>query len=89
MLNSFVHTLVTDGNARSMELPGQGFSFYTDMNGTVTVHLGMIGVNVYNGSFTKTDPYYVVYVNGKPAEQKVTSTGSGTTSEIQIDLAKT
>ncbi|HUJ84743.1 MAG TPA: transglutaminase domain-containing protein [Candidatus Acidoferrales bacterium] len=85
---TFVHTLVTDGNARSMELPGNGFSFHTDINGTVTIRLGKIGANVYQGSFTQTQPYYVVYVNGKSTQQKVTSTGTGITAEINIDLTR-
>ena len=85
---TFVHTLVTDGNARSMELPGHGFSFHTDVNGSLTIHLGKIGESVYNGSFTKTDPYYVIQVNGKPEQLRVNSTGTGLVKEFQINLAK-
>lgn len=85
---TLVHTLVTDSNSRTAELPGHGFSFLTDSNGTVTIHLGRIGESVYTEDFANTNPYYVVYVNGNPTKQKVTSTGTGMVREISIDLAK-
>jgi hypothetical protein len=83
---TLVHTLVTDGNARKMELPGHGFSFHSDLNGMVTLHLGRIGLNVYNNSFTKTDSYYIINVNGKAIAQTVTSTGTGLVNNVTIDL---
>lgn len=86
---TLVHTLITDGDSRRQELPGNGFAFHTDINGTVTLHLGRIGENVYNGSFVETDPYYLVYVNGKPTSPplKVTSTGTGIIKEMETEVA--
>lgn len=83
---TFVHTLVTDNSARSQTLPGHGLAFYTDMNGTIAVHLGKIGPNTYNNSFAKTDSFYIVYVNGKPTQQKITSTGTGIETEVLIEI---
>jgi hypothetical protein len=83
---TLVHTLVAAGNSRPQELPGNGFSFHTDTNGTVILHLGRIGENVYNGSFVETDPHYLVRVNGKPTPLKVTSTGTGLISEMETEI---
>ena len=87
---TFVHTLVTDGFSRRSELPGNGFSFHTDINGTVTAHIGLLGENVYNNSFVETDPYYLVYVNGEPTPTplRVTSTGRGIVKVVETDLAE-
>jgi len=79
-----VHTLRYDSNAYNVQLPGEGFSFYTDANGTVTVHLGKL---TYVAPFEKTDPYYWIYVNGQNTGHNVTSTGTGKAQLVEIDLA--
>jgi hypothetical protein len=83
---TLAHTLVTDGNSRTQELPGNGLSFQTDTNGTVTLHLGQIEENVYIRSFVDTQPFYLVRVNGKTTPLKIISTGTGITTELETDI---
>jgi len=78
-----VHTLRYDSNAYDTQLPGQGYVFHTDTNGKVTLHLGKLA---YVAPFEKTDPYYWIYVNGQNTGQNVTSTGTGQTHLVEIDL---
>jgi hypothetical protein len=81
---TLVHTLVTDGVTRSVSIPGNGLAFHTDTSGIAVIHLGEIGPQTYKDSFTNTDSYYSVYLDGKPTEHKVTSFGNGTTTELSI-----
>jgi hypothetical protein len=83
---TLTHTLVTDGNSRATTIPGNGLAFHTDFNGTATIHLGKIEPQTYNSSFTQTDQFYLLYVNGKSTDQKVTSTGNGIIREICVDI---
>ena len=80
------HTLITDGNSRTQELPGNGLTFQTDTNGTVTLHMGQIEEDVYIRSFIETQPFYRVQVNGNPTPLEVISTGTGITTELEIDI---
>lgn len=79
-----IHTLRYDSNAYNVQLPGEGFSFHTGTNGTVTLHLGKLA---YAASFEKTDAYYWIYVDGQNTGHNVTSTGTGQTNIVEIDLA--
>jgi hypothetical protein len=66
-------------------LPDDTHVFYTGINGTVTLHLGSMNYNANAGS---TDSFYRVYVNGINTGDAVTSTGTGKTQFIEIDLTK-
>jgi hypothetical protein len=83
---TLTHTLVTDGNSRTQELPGNGLTFQTDTNGTVTLHIGQIQEDVYIKSFIDTQPFYLVQINGKTTSLEVISTGTGITTELEIDI---
>jgi hypothetical protein len=80
---NLVHTLRYDNTAYDCQLPGWGLSFHTDINGTVTLHLGKLE---YNKSFERTDAYYWIYINGHNTGCKVTSTGTGETHLVQIEI---
>jgi hypothetical protein len=73
---------------REMGLFSAGFlgarAFYTDTNGTVALHLGKLA---YVAPFEKTDAYYWIYVDGQNTDHNVTSTGTGQTNIVEIDLA--
>jgi hypothetical protein len=64
-------------------LPGATQVFYTDSNGTVTLHLGSMN---YNANAGDTEPFYRVYVNGIDTGFNVTSTGTGQTHFVEINL---
>ncbi len=81
------HTLAVDGKTQSRILPGHGYSFHTDTNGTVKVNLGKICETAYTNEFAKTEPYYTICVNGKATQSTCNSTGTGIETEILIELA--
>jgi hypothetical protein len=60
-----------------------GRTFYTDVNGTVTLHLGK---PYYVNDFMGSEEYYRVYVNGQSTGHNVTSTGTGQIQSLEIDL---
>ena len=64
-------------------LPDSSSSFYTDGNGTITLHMGAL---TYNHKAEPYEPYYWIYVNGKNTGYIVNSTGTGKTHLIGIDL---
>jgi hypothetical protein len=66
-------------------LPDSSLSFFTDGNGTVTFNIGALN---YNTKAAPCEPYYWVYVNDRNTGYNVTSTGTGKTRLIEIDLAK-
>ena len=66
-------------------LPDAAHVFYTDTNGTVTLHLGSMSYNANAGS---TDSFYRIYVNGINTGYTVTSTGTGKAHFIEVDLTK-
>jgi hypothetical protein len=80
-----VHTLRYDSSVYDVQLPGQGYAFHTDTDGRVTIHLGKLA---YTAPFEKTDLYYWIYVNGQNTRHNVTSTGSGQTQLVEIDLSR-
>ena len=64
-------------------LPDATHVFFTGINGTVTLHLGIMS---YNANAGNTDSFYRVYVNGISTGFNVTSTGTGQTHFVEIDL---
>jgi len=56
---------------------------YTDGNGTVTLHLGAL---TYNSKANEVEPFFWVYVNGQNTGSNVTSTGTGQSHLVEIDL---
>ena len=59
--------------------------FYSNQNGSVTLHMGALD---YNSNAGTVDRFYRIYVNGQFTPFTVTSTGSNQTQTIEIDLAK-
>ena len=59
--------------------------FYSDVNGIVELNLGPLSYN--NSKIEPAEPYYWIYVNGHNTHLKISSTGSGETINIEIDLA--
>jgi hypothetical protein len=84
LLNTPIH-LVHKFMGRNLRIPTETTSFFTDSNGEVTFHLGALTFNEKAGEH---DTCYWVYVNGQYAGYNVTSTGTGTTHLVQIDLEK-
>jgi hypothetical protein len=84
---TLIHQLRYDTSSYQVAVPGNGFSFHTDANGTIVIHLGKIGEGAYNSEFGKTDPFYQVYINGQSTEYKVNSTGTGLNTFMTIDLS--
>jgi hypothetical protein len=70
---------------QTWRLPDATHVFYSDTNGTVTLHMGSLN---YTSVAGKVDSFYKVYVNGKLTPYTVTSTGSNKTQYVEIDLAK-
>ena len=64
-------------------LPDATNVFCTDANGTVTLHLGSMS---YSANAGNTDSFYRIYVNGIDTGFNVTSTGTGQTRFVKIDL---
>jgi len=64
-------------------LPDADTSFFTDGNGETTFRLGAL---TYNENAKEYDTCYWIYVNGKDTGYNVTSTGTGITRLIEIDL---
>jgi len=58
--------------------------FYSDINGVVEINLGPLSYN--NSKIEPAEPYYWIYVNGRNTHFKVSSTGSGKTTHIEVDL---
>lgn len=58
-------------------------TFYTDMNGTVTLHLGAMN---YNDKAKEYEPYYRIFVEGKDTGFRATSTGTGQIQYVEIYL---
>jgi hypothetical protein len=67
----------------SAQLPDMGLSFHTNVNGLTTLHLGKAN---FVGKYKNTNDYYVIYVNGSPTKYTVTSTGTGKTSLVNVEL---
>jgi len=70
---------------RQLRLPDSISTFYSDGNGTIVLHMGAL---TYNNRAEPYEPYYWIYVNGKNTGYNVTSTGTGKTHFIEIDLAE-
>lgn len=70
---------------RSLRLPDSVSKFHSDGNGTITIHLGAL---TYNEKAKQYDSCYWIYVNDKNTGRNVTSTGSGKTHLIEIDLSE-
>jgi hypothetical protein len=64
-------------------LPDATHVFFTGINGTVTLHLGSMS---YNANAGNTDSFYRICVNGINTGYDVTSTGTGQTCFVEIDL---
>jgi len=58
--------------------------FYSDVNGVIQLNLGPLSYN--NSKVEPAEPYYWIYVNGRNTHLKVSSTGSGKTTHIEVDL---
>lgn len=58
-------------------------TFYTDMNGTVTLHLGAMN---YNDKAKEYEPYYRIFVEEKDTGFRATSTGTGQIQYVEIYL---
>ncbi len=65
------------------QLPSDDRTFQSDVNGTVTLHLGRLH---YIHEFKGSEEYYWIYVNGKDSGYNVTSTGTGQLHLLEIDL---
>lgn len=68
------HTFVTATGSLICQLPNSDRSFITNVNGTVSLHLGK---PYYIGEFKESEPFYWVFVNGENQSRTVTSTGTG------------
>jgi hypothetical protein len=71
-------------DGKLMQLPCDGCTFHTNVNGTVTLHMGKLH---YSGEYIGSEEYYWVYVNGRDTSHNVTSTGTGITQLVEIDFA--
>lgn len=71
---------------RQLRLPDSTSTFYSDGNGTIVLHMGTLN---YNSKAEEYEPYYWIYVDGKNTGYNVTSTGTGKTHFIEIDLVET
>ena len=60
--------------------------FYSDTNGSVEFSLGPLAYN--NSKIEPVEPYYWIWVNGKNTDLKASSTGSGKSVSIEVDLAE-
>jgi hypothetical protein len=65
------------------QLPSRDRTFHTDASGNVTLHMGKIH---YINEFKGSEEYYWIYVNGENTGYNVTSTGTGQTHAVEIDL---
>ena len=72
-------------HGRTQRLPDGEHSFYSGVNGTITLHLGNTSYPTLAGN---TDSFYRIYVNGIKTPYTVTSTGSNKTQFVEIDLAE-
>lgn len=70
---------------QSFEVPGGTQQFYTNSNGTVTLHLGGLD---YNANAEKVDRFFNIYVNGVKSDYTVRSLGVGDTHSIDIELTQ-
>jgi len=59
--------------------------FHSDVNGTVELNLGLLTYN--NSKIEPAEPYYWIYVNDQNTKLQVSSTGSGKSVYIEVDLA--
>jgi hypothetical protein len=73
------HTFM--GNTRSLP------EFYSDANGTVKLSLGPLTYN--NSKIEPVEPHYWIWVNNRNTNLKVSSTGSGKSVLIELNLAET
>jgi hypothetical protein len=65
------------------QLPCDDRTFHTDVNGTVTLHLGK---PFYINEFKGSEEYYWVYVDGQNTGYNTTSTGTGQIHLVEINL---
>lgn len=65
------------------QLPCDDRTFHTDVNGTVTLHMGKPH---YINEFRGSEEYYWIYVNGQPTGRNVTSTGTSQIQFVEIPL---
>jgi hypothetical protein len=70
-------------NGKLMQLPCDGCTFHTNVNGTVMLHIGKLH---YIGKYKGSEEYYWIYANGQNTGHNVTSTGTGITQRVEIDL---
>jgi hypothetical protein len=70
------------GGALPAQLPDSGLYFYTDVNGTITLHLGN---QRFVGQYASTDCSYRIYVNDQ-LKGNITSTGNYTSRFLPIDI---
>ena len=85
---TLIHQLRYGTASYAVAVPGDNFSFHTDSNGTIVIHLGRIGEGAYSPQFSQTDPFYQIYVNGQPTDYRVNSTGTGLSTFMPVDLSK-
>jgi hypothetical protein len=83
---TLIHQLRYGATAYPVAVPGDAFSFHTGSNGTIVIHLGRIEEGSYSTQFSKTDPFFQIYVNGQSTNYKVNSTGTGLNTFILVDL---
>ena len=69
---------------RTLRLPDSNVNFYTDGNGTVTLHMGAL---TYSDKAAEFESLYHVYVDDQDTGYTVTSTGSGVVQRVEIDLS--
>jgi len=65
------------------QLPCDGCQFHTDVNGTVTLHMGKVH---YINKFKGSEEYYWIYINGQDTGCNVTSTGTGQIHLVEFSL---
>jgi hypothetical protein len=83
---NLVHQLRYGSSSYAVAVPGDNFSFHTDSNGTIIIHLGKICEGAYSPEFAKTDPFFQIYVNGQQTNYRVNSTGTGLNTFVGVDL---
>ena len=65
------------------QLPVDGNAFHTDVNGTISLHMGKPH---YINGFKGSEEFYWIYADGQNTGYNVTSTGTGLVHSVEIDL---
>ena len=68
---------------RSIKIPSEFHTFFSNSNGTVTLHMGALN---YNENAGEVDSFFRIYVNGNKTDFTVTSSGSNQNIFVPIDL---